>query len=78
MGEGRFWWGRDPEERQNLFARNGHSLHRFMCFYIFVITVSETHGSLSTIFNWSRGRDGDFRNTPYSKKSCGHPASEER
>ena len=42
---------------------NSYGICRFICFYIFDVTVSETHGLLSTICNWSRDRAGDFPNT---------------
>ena len=54
-------------ERQYLFGRNGYGVRRFTCFYIF-ITVSETHGSWSTLRTRSRGRDGDFPNAHIRKK----------
>jgi len=46
-----------------LFDPNSYGTRRFICFYIFDVTVSETHGSLSAICNWTRDRAGDFPNT---------------
>ena len=39
ISEGRLWSRRDPEEGQYLFDPHGHGACRFICFYIFVITV---------------------------------------
>ena len=46
-----------------LFDPNSNGTHQFISFYIFDVTVSETHGSLSNICNWSRDRADDFPNT---------------